>query len=295
MPRPSSKNIRVDFFQMTITPTETIASPLQGFRAIMDGTIANHHDNGGYKREFYGLSNRGAIGFCGSLRKFRNDDLPKISSLGGTELDLPLIDGQGLVEHNCFVFFPRHSVIAIHYNVHANHHTRLVDTLIGLWGTRVELTPLISADTFRRLNQTGTTLVEIEAKIPKPQNPALLPDPDNFSRHALDMLNLSDADNLTFKVGIDQRYSGMNRRLINSLKNSIRTLSQYDPQKLTAKIDENGIISPIDLIADRIKSTQQVEATGRYIPRDTLYNAIEQAYAEVENDINAYFATGETN
>ncbi len=106
---------------------------------------------------------------------------------------------------------------------------------------------------------------------------------------------MSDADNLTFKIGIDQRYAGMNRRLINSLKNSIRTLSQYDPQKLTAKIDENGIISPIDLIADRIKSVQPVEATGRYIPRDTLYNAIEQAYAEVENDINAYFAADETN
>lgn len=295
MSRPPFKNIRVDFFQMTITPTETIATPLQGFQAIMNETIVNHHDNGGYKREFYDLTARGAIGCCGSLRKFRNDDLPKISSLGGIEIDLPLIDGQGLVEHNCFIFFQKYNVIAIHYNIHANHHSRLADTLTALWATKVELTPLISADTFRRLNRTGTTLVEIEAKIPKPQNPALLPDPDNFSRHALDMLNLSAADNLTFKVGIDQRYSGMNRRLSNWLKNSVQKISQYDPQKLTAKIDENGVISPIDLIADRIKSTQQVEATGRYISRETLYSAIERAYAEVESDIDAYFAADETN
>ncbi len=119
------------------------------------------------------------------------------------------------------------------------------------------------------------TLVEIEAKIPKPTNPQLLPQADDFSQRALDLLNLSDADNLTFKVGIDQRYAGMNRRLANWLKNSVRTISQYDPQKLTAKIDENGVVSPIDLLADRIKSIQKVEATGRYISRDALYQAIE--------------------
>jgi len=292
MPRSPLKNIRVDFFQMTVTPTETITTPLQGFRAIMDGTIVNHHENGGFRREFYGLTMNGANGCRGSLRKFRNDDLPKISSLGGAELDLPLVDGQGLVEHNCFIYFPKYNVIAIHYNAHANHHSRLTDTLYGLWGTKVELTPLISADTFQRLNRTGTTLVEIEAKIPKPTNPQLLPQADDFSQRALDLLNLSDADNLTFKIGIDQRYSGMNRRLANWLKNSVRTISQYDPQKLTAKIDENGVVSPIDLIADRIKSTQKVEVTGRYISRDALYQAIEQAYTEVESEIDAYFSAG---
>lgn len=108
----------------------------------------------------------------------------------------------------------------------------------------------------------------------------------------MDLLNLSDADNLTFKVGIDQRYAGMNRRLANWLKNSVRTISQYDPQKLTAKIDENGVVSPIDLLADRIKSIQKVEATGRYISRDALYQAIEQAYTEVESEIDAYFSAG---
>lgn len=292
MPRSQLKNIRVDFFQMTITPTETITSPLEGFRAIMDGTIVNHHQNGGFRREFYGLAINGTNRCRGSLRKFRNDDLPKISSLGGIELDLPLVDGQGLVEHNCFIYFPKYSVIAIHYNLHANHHSRLTDTLYGLWETKVELTPLISADTFQRLNKTGTTLVEIEAKIPKPANPQLLPQADDFSQRALDLLNLSDADNLTFKVGIDQRYAGMNRRLANWLKNSVRTISQYDPQKLTAKIDENGIVSPIDLIADRIKSIQKVEATGRHISRDALYQAIEQAYNEVESEIDAYFSAG---
>ena len=71
MPRPSLKNIRVDFFQMIITPTETITTPLQGFRAIMDGTIVNHHENGGYRREFYGLAARGAIGCCGSSARLK--------------------------------------------------------------------------------------------------------------------------------------------------------------------------------------------------------------------------------
>lgn len=289
MAKATTKNIRVDFFQINLVPTDIIATPLAGFQALLDQTVINHHDNGGYKREFYDLKKRKVGGCFGSLRKFRNDDLPKISSLGGSELELPLIDGQGLVEHNCFAFFPKYNVVAIHYNAHANHHSRFVDTLIGLWGTKVELTPLIAADTFKRLNKTGTTLVEIEAKIPKPQNPALLPDPDNFSQDALDLLNKSGADSLSFKLGIDRRLKGMGR-LTNELKNTMRTLSQYDPSKLTALIDEGGIISPIDLIADRIKSTQPVSASGRYIARETLYNAIEIAYAELESDIDAYFA-----
>lgn len=197
MSKTPSKNIRVDFFQITLVPTDTIATPYAGFKALLNKTVANHHDCGGYKREFYDLKQRTVGGCFGSLRKFRNDDLPKISTLGGLELDLPLIDGQGLVEHNCFAFFPKHSVVAIHYNAHANHHSRFTDTLIGLWGTKVELTPLIAADTFKRLNKTGTTLVEIEAKIPKPQNPNLLPNPDNFSQDALSLLNKSGADSLT--------------------------------------------------------------------------------------------------
>ena len=294
MARSSFKNIRVDFFQMTITPTDTIKTPLQGFKAIQDGVVANHHDNGGFKREFYAIGTYGP-NICGALRKFRNEDLPKISSLGGAELDLPLADGQGLVEHNCFIYDPKYSVLALHFNSHANHVSRVGETLAGLWGTSVELTPLVSADTFKRLLKTGTTLVEIEAKIPKPNNPQLLPKSDNFSQGALDLLNMSDADSLSIKVGIDQRYAGMNRRLANWLKNSVRTLSQYDPQKLTAKIDENGIVSPIDLIADRIKSKQKVEASGRHIPRETLYNAIAQAYDEVESEIDEYFSVGGSN
>ncbi len=79
---------------------------------------------------------------CGALRKFRNEDLPKISSLGGAELDLPLADGQGF--RNTIVLFIIQNIVYLHctFNSHANHVSRVRGNTTRIMGCECELTPI---------------------------------------------------------------------------------------------------------------------------------------------------------
>lgn len=282
------KNIRIDFYQLVLNQENDIKSIKDGFEAIISKTIGNSSKGNDFLREIHKLEKQND-NYYGCIRKFRNDDLPRVGALGGEEIDLELEDGQGLIEQNGFIFYPQYSVLAYHYNQHANHITRFTDVLSKLFNAKIEAIPLIASDTFKRLMKTGTTLVALEAKIPAPKSSELLPDCDNFTQDALRLIGKSDADFLTINLSIDRRHNGGMKRLTNRLKNSIKDINQLDPQKLTAMIDEGGIVSPIDLIADRIKKTRQIETHGRYIDRAILYETIQNAFNDVSEEIENYF------
>lgn len=282
------KFIRVDFFQVHVAHGANISNAYDGFLEIKNEGVASVFRNNGYNREIYKITETEDGRICGSFRKFREDDLPQISSIGGDEIDLTLNDGEGIVEQNCFIYYPRINVLAMHFNSHANHYSRLAETLTSLWGTKVELSTMISADQFRRLNNPNSTLVAFEAKIPKPENRALLPDAEDFATDSLELLNRSDGDYMSIKIAVDRRFNGGAKRLAGTVKNALTTFKEYDPQKLFATIDEGGVISPIDLIAERIKRHKRFESTGRHISREALYRLINEAYFDAEADINEY-------
>lgn len=253
----SKKNIRIDFYQLVLNRENEVKSIKEGFDGIIEKAISNNSKDNDFLREIYQLEKKD-YNYYGCLRKFRNDDLPRVSILGGDEIDLELDEGQGLVEQNGFIFYPRYSVLAYHYNQHANHISRFTDVLSKLFNANVEAIPLIASEVFKRLMKTGTTLVALEAKIPAPTSSELLPKNDNFTQDALRLLGKSGADFLTLSLNIDRRHNGGIKRLTNTLKNSIKEINTLDPKKLTAMIDEGGIVSPIDLIADRIKKIKKL-------------------------------------
>ncbi|MDH2488075.1 DUF6731 family protein [Acinetobacter baumannii] len=281
------KFIRVDFFKVHIAHGGKISNAYDGFLEIKNGGLPSVFKNNGFNRELYKIIETDDGRICGSFRKFREDDLPQISSIGGDEIDLTLNDGEGIVEQNCFIYYPKVNVLAMHFNTHANHYSRLAETLSSLWGGKVELSTMISADQFKRLNNPNSTLVAFEAKIPKPANPKLLPEPDDFARDSLELLDRADGDYMDIRIAVDRRFNGGMKRL-KGLKNSLATFKEYDPQRLFATIDEGGIISSIDLIAERIKRTKKIETAGRHISRIALYNLINEAYFDAEADINEY-------
>lgn len=282
------KNIRIDFFQLVVNQSDEVKTVKEGLDRIIGKTLNNNINDQGFLREIYKLENNNHK-YQGCFRKFRADDLPRVSTLGGDEIDLTLEDGQGLVEQNGFIFYPKFSVLAYHYNQHANHVNRFTDVLGSLFNAKIEAIPLISSDTFKRLMRTGTTLVALEAKIPAPSATNLMPTKDDFTQDALRLLGKSGADFLTINLNVDRRHNGGMKRIANSVKNSLKEINSLDPKKLTAMIDEGGIVSPIDLIADRVKKIKQIDLNGRYIDRKILYETIQSAYDDVDEEINNYF------
>ena len=111
------KQIRVDFFKVHVAHGGRITNAYDGFLEMINGAISTVFTNKGYTRELYKLSETTSGGIYGSFRKFRDDDLPRISAIGGDEEDLVLQDGQGIVEQNCFIFYPNSNVLAMHFRV----------------------------------------------------------------------------------------------------------------------------------------------------------------------------------
>ncbi|WP_206757099.1 hypothetical protein, partial [Erwinia persicina] len=57
--------------------------------------------------------------------------------------------------------------------------------------------------------------------------------------------------------------------------------------------DADGVVHPVDLIAERISSYQSVVTDTRFPPAETMYRLIDTAYAENRESINAYIGEDE--
>lgn len=280
---------RIDFYQLVLTPTADIATPAVGFEGIINGTFDAVYSRHGYSREVWNLTFRAGPprSFGGQLRKFRTADLPEIGALGEEAQELQLEPGQGLIEPNFFVYYPRHHVVGWHVNGHASHPSRFAEVLSNIWRTEVALEPLIQPDAILRLMRGEAEVKSIQVTVPRPSNPALFPN-DNFSPELLGMMNNANADSLKLEMGVDLR-RGPDRRMNNGIKRTLQNLLGIGATTAKADVVEDGLSHTIDLIADRVCSWQSANTNGRFLPSQSMFELIDEAYEECRDSINGYF------
>ncbi|MFD1260658.1 MULTISPECIES: DUF6731 family protein [Entomomonas] len=280
----------IDFFQITIMPTAEINEVESGFEMMMDDQIDSTLTTSNYLYDLWGVKKRTRpVSIAGEFRKFRKQDL---------EYGLPKNEGQpldlgenGLIEKNCFVYYPENQILGWCRNGNACTTKRLETFLQEKWGTDVSIIPVIRADAIKRLLSGNSILKRIEITVPKPTNPDMIPSND-FSAQTLQMLNSSDADSMYVEMRIDGRKGNSNKSLKDNLKFAVRELFEMGATKAKAVVDENGAIYPIDLIADRVYSIQEIETNGNP-PSGTIHKVIDSAMNECRESINEYFGTGD--
>lgn len=281
-------NIKVDFYQLSITPTADISNVRAGFRALLSGAAKRVvSDKKGYTRELYGLNERGTA-FAGVLRKFRTEDLPAIGSVGKEPKDIALDEDQGIIEQNHFVLYKAHDIVGWQVNLHGNHAARFEKFLSEVWDTDVRLEPIIQPDAVQRLMAGDTELCRIEVTIANPKNPALYKN-DDFSRSVLGALGKAGADSLHLQMGVDLRRSP-DGRMSDEIKRTLTLLKSLGATTAKAKVFEDGIQHTIDLIADRVSSRQETDSEGR-LPAESMYGLIDAAKKECDGAIRDYFGS----
>lgn len=286
-----SKKYKIDFYQLGLTATPQVPSPVEGFRLFLDGGIDTSYRDSTYTRELFGLGERNGGSWVGVLRKFRTEDLPEVARLGGEPEDINLEEGEGLVERNCFVFYPGHNLIGWQVDTHGSSPSRFRNFLSHLWGTRVSLDPVIQPDAVDRLMSGSIEMKEIDISVARPQNPDFFPN-DEFSSSVLEMLNSAEAHSIRLHLGVDLRRDRRGR-LSNLLKYGLRGLSGAGATTAKAEVfDADGVQHTIDLIADRVSSVQETDTDGRVVP-NTLYSLIDVAKQECQAVLDEYFGTND--
>lgn len=287
-----TRRYNIDFYQLNHTSTPQVPAILDGFNNILNGAPAVHNVKG-YIRELCMLSSRNSpfgMSIGGQFRKFRTSDLPEIGAAGGDAVELELAENQGLIERNFFVFYPDRNLIGWCRNAHANTANHFADFLSTCFGTRVTAGLIIEPDAVRRLMRDDIQLKKIEVTIPRPTNPDFYPDSE-FSRTIVGLLRDNGADSIHVTLGVNSRRSDTQGRLGSTLKNALSEVLGMGASTAKAIVYDDGIEQPLDLIADRVKSLQDIDTNARFPPSETMYAAIDAAYQECQGQIDDYFGS----
>lgn len=281
------KNFNIDFYQLVHKPTAQLATPSDAFDQMINKTLPTVASIMGFTREIWNLNKRGN-NYAFQLRKFRTNNLPQVGTTGFDAVDLQLAARHGLIELNYAMYFPARQILAWCQNSHGSAPAHLAKFLSDRWSNEVTISPILQADAIARLMRGGIQLKKIELTIPRPTNPDLYP-AEQFNQSLIDMLREGRADSIHITMGIDGRRKDSAGTLMADLKRTLTEAAGLGASTAKAIVFDNGVEHPIDLLTDRVRSTQQVLTDVRYPPSATMYDAIERAHHESEGAINGYF------
>lgn len=287
-----AKKYIVDFYQLVIEADDQIHSIEEGLEKIRTGELPASFEDRRFVRDIWELISSEAgknLWFGGQFRKFRMEDLPEVGKRNSEPRELDLAEDEGLIERNFFVYFKEHQILGWHKNGNGNTPNQLASCLSDIFQVNVKANPIIQPDALARLMAGKVELKKITISIPKPSSGDFYAE-DDFSKRMLELLKTSGADSLHLTLGVDGRRQDSEGKLTSKLKNALKELGQNsEPSTLRADVFEDGLEHPIDLIADRVNSTQSVETNHRYPPSRTMYRAIKDAKKECQEAIDAYF------
>ncbi|WP_300523254.1 hypothetical protein [Alcanivorax sp.] len=287
------RNYRIDFYQINIHPTDDVRNPWAGFNGIEIGLFADRAHHNGVTREIWRLRTDlpGPEHYFGQFRKFRNEDLPEVGSAGSAGRDIDLEDDEGIIEKNFFAFFRQHNILAWHMNGHGSTPNQFAKVLSEIWSCRVSIDPVVGSDALRRLMNGGTILTGLSLSIPRPTNPDIYLESE-FGRDTLNLLNGSGGDSLKLAINVDARRGDSEGGLVNEWKAALRDLLRIDVRNARATVNEGGFEDTINLIADRVQSTQQAETDSKFPSSRVMNDLIIAARNECNESITEYFGEG---
>ena len=245
----------------------------------------------GFTREVYRLDKTQKTYWLGQFRKYRVDQLPAYARFGEDETEIQLEDDQGIIERNCFIFFPDRNVLIWQHDAHANHPERFADFLSTISGDKIEVAPILTKSALLRLMDSKTEALKFQISVARPTAPSMY-NQNKFTDNLFSLMENSGADlfNLTGGVDLRSKDAGfLNSRL---LKRGLETLVSSGAAK-TAKVlvVEEGKREWLDLITDRVKASRQVEADKKSIPFATMVDMLESVYEEKREVLDEILGT----
>lgn len=225
--------------------------------------------------------------FTGEFVKYRQDFLPHVGALNAQERELEIGADEFLIEKSYFLFEPARQLLIYQRNAHGGSVLNLEKYFAQIHHEALTLFhPVLQPEPMRRLMRGEAMPKKAYLTMARPTNPELIPQSD-WGRAALELLASSGGVGFNLYIRADGHARDDGRFLNQNIKRGFQELIGCGAAK-SAKIhvEEGGFTHPIDLIADRMSSTQTVEMGGRYPLRASilpaLYAALEQKQGELQ-------------
>lgn len=289
MPRLRNKKYIFDIYNLAPTGSDLFCNTAEEFfDKVMTGEFISENTSYGCTRDIFGLTFRKeSNSYAGQLRKIRKADLPEIGEPGRDSTRITLKEKEGVVEKNFFVYYKENSLLIMHRNDSGSNGSHLAQLITAISGAAFLSTPLIQPEQAEKILNNKASIKKLSVRIPKPTNPVLYPQ-DDISGKTISLLNQSGADHLDITFSIDPQLSRQGG-LSDALQSAIRPFLSIGATKAVIDTDENGMIHPIDLIANRIYSIQNVRTNASFPPSESMYKLADQSKAEKKEAIDAYF------
>lgn len=290
MKKEKSRSYTFDFYSLQANQQDLFTMTADAaLKKITDGESTPSHTYYGCTREIFGLKYRpDSDSYSGQIRKIRKADLPEVGVPGQEAKQLDLDVDEGVIERNFFVLYRENSLLVIHRNDDGNTAEHLTQILTASAGVSFYANPIISPDQVEKLLNNKLTIKKFSVKIPRPTNSDLYPK-ESISARTIELLEQAGADALDITFTVNQKIETSAGRLSSALQSSIGQFLSMGATKAKLETDENGKISPIDLIAKRIISTQRTNSNSYFPSADIMYKLADKAKDDQKESLNEYF------
>ncbi|MCC8995975.1 MAG: hypothetical protein LM517_02710, partial [Nitrosomonas sp.] len=235
-------------------------------------------------------------GFRGAIGSYRESLLPHVGIPGGNERELNLEENEHLIEKAYFKYFSDYSLLIFQRNRMALNSSLFSLYLSSFNGYTTALNPILEVADLKRLMGGEANLRSINLTIARPTNPDLFLDvKHDFNNAIIASLNSSNAASVNLTVRGDGRSRNPKERYLDSaLKRALlELLNRFNVKKADIQLEENGIAHPLDLIADRLTHSMEIEMQGKYPDESQVWYALKDSRRVKERELQNYFVSFE--
>lgn len=283
------KSFKIDFFVVTNKGNRKHST----IRDLLNGLSSDHTEalalDEGDDEKFQVRSIVKVPGgncFKGVFGRCRFGEKPVQGKDDGTETDVDLKPGHGLVEKNYFLFFPARNLLVYQRNSTGSHYSRLQRYLnMAIAPPRaIVLEPILTTDSYKRLINGGSART-VDISFQQPKDATIYK--DALVQDAIKLVGKAHGLNARIRIGVGRTKN----TLLSNIKEAAIVLAQGGLARV-ARIQLEDESEPVDLIADRIVETIQVklDANGRPNP-DSLYGAMNKAVDKRQDDLKTFYGS----
>lgn len=272
----------VDFYKVTFKTEEPLNknSVEDYFKSLLSNS---HSFKGQYDLDFYDFKLVNGDCYGGIFRKIRTDEIIETGRIGAAGKQLNYPKGEGKLETNHLVFFPKYNVIGYVRNVHANHYKRLQSCLCKAFGRDVEVSPLINKESIQNLLQ-NRQVVQLDISVPISVAMATN-NGQSWSDKAMEAVAGTGGNVLKMQLNADLR-SKTHGKIANAYENIINFMTNGATRAIVKTEDVDGAYQIIDLIADKISHTDDTYSyTKEIVTQSYIYEKVITAYMEKLDEI----------
>jgi hypothetical protein len=276
--------INVQFYEMKANGVEPTVL-MDSIAAIpSQPTSARVVKVGDYQRDIWEVQ-KAPHYLCGTFRRWRMGDSPLVGKPGEQAAPLILEPGNGTADVNYFIYWPAQRLLGWHNNSLASGVGNFTAALTKMLQVSVQAEPVMTAASTEKLMSPSANLVKVHISIAKPKNPDLYPS-HTWSQSIFRMLGNSDRLNLVLSINRRKKDRGTVPEMV---KEGMVELAgeQFDPKVARVFVEDESRVYPVDLIAERIRSRQEVKPNENVFDAFSYYRAIREARDEQQGAINA--------